>query len=164
MTYNSKLAIHNSSESGTTLIEVLLYSLFVSFILVSAVLATYQILSGSNNLSNKTLDEQEAAFLMSKINWALNDVSSVNQPLPNSSGITLSIDKNGYGANSIIFSQSGDDITIKKGSSTAVSLNADRVVISRLSFDFSRKGTDVDTIKTSFYVNGKYFESIKNIR
>jgi hypothetical protein len=166
---NFKLKISGrNGQAGTTLIEVIIYIAILSFVMIGALMATYQILSGSESLSNKNITEEEAGFIIAKLNWALNDVSAINNPSPNSSGDTLSVSKNGYSSNPIVFTRSGNDITITKGSSPAVTfnLNTDRVGITALTFEFVRRtgSANTDSIKTTFIINGKTFETIRYIR
>lgn len=129
-------------------------------------MSTYQILSGSDSLAYKNITEEEAGFIIFKLSWALNEVSVINSPAPNTSGATLSIDKNGYSSNPIVFALSGDDLTIKKSSAATVNLNSDRAVVTNLNFDFIRKtgSSTADSIRASFTVNGKNFETTKFIR
>ncbi len=160
MTLNTKSKnLNTNREAGTTLIEVLIYITIFGFIMTSALMATYQILTGSQSLDNKNYTEEEAGFIIAKINWALNDISAINSPGPNLSWTTLSVTKNGVG--NIAFTLSTDDVTLN-----TVKLNSDRVVITDLNFEHIRKtGTsNVDSIKTSFKANGKYFETLHLIR
>ena len=156
-----------SNQSGTTLLETMIYMLIVGFVLAGVLVSVYQIMGTSDQLYTKNNVEQEASFIISKIDWALNDVSAINLPsIPNTSGAVLSVNKNSYSSNPIRFALSGDDITIKEGSGTAVNLNSDRVTVSTVSFDFIQQtGTlTVNSIKVHFYVNGKYYEALRVIR
>lgn len=151
-------------QAGVTLIEVLIYITILGFVMTGALMSTYQILSGSQSLANKNLTEEEAGFIIAKLSWALNDVSVINSPVPNTSGGTLSVRKNGSASN-IIFALTGDDISINKGSGP-VKLNSDRMAITNLNFEHIQKTgvSTADSIKISFNANGKYFETIYFIR
>ncbi len=159
---NYKLKI----DSGVTLIEVVIYIALVSFILSGILISVYQILSRTDNLASRNNTEQDANFIIAKIGWALDGVASVSMPTPNTSGASLSVVKDGYSSGSFSFTLSGDDIFLQRGVYGPVVLNSDQVVVSSLSFDFTRQIglTTVDSITTSFYVNGKRFEFFKVIR
>lgn len=165
MTHNSSFKIHNSSESGVTLIEVLIYITILGFVMTGALMATYQILSGSQSLDYKNITEEEAGFIISKLNWALNDVSAINSPAANASGATLSVTKSGQ---TIEFARTltGDDITIKKGSAAAVNLNSDWVAITSLNFEHIQNigSSTSDSIRATFIINGKTFQTTRFIR
>src|SRR3989344_822671 len=103
LNHNTKYLIRNTFESGVTLIEVLIYVALLSFIMSGALASVYQIMSGDTQLASKNTAEGEAAFIVAKMEWALDDVSAINFPLPNNSGATLSVDKEGYGLNPIVF-------------------------------------------------------------
>lgn len=151
-------------QSGVTLIEVLIYITILGFIMTGALMSVYQILSGSDSLAHKNITEDEAGFIIAKISWALNDVSTINIPsAPNTSSGTLMVTKD---SQTIEFALSGNDITVKKGSSAAIVINSDRVEMASLSFDFIQNtGTSIaKSIRASFYANDKYFETYRFIR
>ena len=159
MFHNTYYKLHTTSQSGVTLIEVLLYITILGFVMTAALMSTYQILSGSESLSYKNVTEEEAGFIIAKINWALNDVSLINSPSANGSGGTLSVNKNGVGT--LIFTLVGDDVTLN-----VVKINSDRAVITNLNFEHIQKtgSSTVDSIRVSFTANGKNFETTKFIR
>ncbi len=156
----------NKNQSGLTLIEVVIYVALVSFILSGVLLSVYNILSRTDNLASRNNLEQEAGFIMAKIDWALDGVASISLPLPNTTGGSLSLLNDGYSSGSLSFALSGDYIFLQRGTNEPVVLNSDRVKVSSLSFDFERQTglTTVDSIRTSFYVDGKRFEFLKIIR
>ena len=150
--YNSNF---KKSESGTTLIEVLIYILLFSFIMSATLISVNQILRFSYTSSSKTSVEQEATFIMAKINWALSN-SSIILPGTITPGPVLQVNKTGVG--SITFQLTGDSITMSSSP-----LNSDRVKITGLNFKHIQQGT-VHSIKYNFSIDGKYFEAYKNIR
>lgn len=158
---------HGTKQAGTSLIEVLIYITILGLIITSSLMATYQILSGSESLSSKNIVEEEASFIIAKINWALNNVSAINSPvLPNTSDPILSVNKNGFGLNPIVITSNGDNVTIKKGANPPVVLNSAWIKITNLNFDYIQQtgASTTDSIKAYFHANGKYFEIVKFIR
>lgn len=148
--YNLKFKIQNSSERGVTLIEVLIYILIFSFIMSTALVSVNQILRYSYTSSSKSSIEQEAAFIMAKIQWILNNASFVDASTPHE-----------LTADGIKIELISDDIQID-----GKVLNSSRTKVSNLNFEkIQISGTiTVDTIKTSFDINGKNFESYRTIR
>ena len=154
------------SLTGFTLIETLIYSLLVSFIISTSLVAVYQILKNSDSLSGKTSTEQEAVLIAAKIKWALNGISAVNSPLPNTSDTALSVNKNGL-SNPVILDLSGTNFRIKRGSASPLSVNSSRVKVSNLTFSFTRTTTgsvQTDTITAIFYVDGKDYKITKLLK
>lgn len=148
-------------QNGFTLIETLIYSLLISFILSTSLMAVYQILTNSTSLANKTIAEQEAALIMTKMNWALNDLASVNPvvlPAVNSSGSALEVNKNGYPL--ITLDSSGGNFRIQRGAGTPVIINSSRITIASLSFEYTRvTGTiQTNTITGTFYIGKNKYQ------
>ena len=154
---------NNSLQRGTTLLETLIYITLLSFIMAGTLISVYQILGSSNSNTSKNVTEQEAGFIMAKINWALSGASAINSPGPNSSSSSLSVTKDG---NTILFASSGNDITIKNGAGSVTVLNSSRSKISTLNFQHIQQTgvTTTDSLKISFYLDGNYYEVFRNIR
>lgn len=157
---------NSSSQRGFTLIETLIYSLLISFIISTSLVAVYQILTSSDSLSTKTSTEQEAIFIAAKIRWALNNISAVNSPLPNTSNTALSVNKNGV-SSPVILDLDGTNFRVKRGSSAALAINSSRVKISNLNFNFTRTITgsvQTDIITSTFSVDGKGYQITKLLK
>ncbi len=159
-----KSKILKSSEAGTTLIEVLIYILLMGFIIGGSLAAVYQLLEGSRSMSSKTVAEQEADFIVRKIAWALNGATAINSPTPSSpSGTVLSVDKLGF-SNPVVINLIDGQVHLKRGSAAALPINGEQVVVSSLSFDFSRVGASSDSITASFYINNKKFQITRHVK
>ena len=151
--------------SGFTLIETLLYSLFFAFIIGSALGATFQIVQGSQSLTNKTIVEDEANFVLKKIEWTLTGVKTINQPVSGSSGPILSVDKDDYGSNPVIIDLFNGDLRIKKGSANPVILNSQNITASSLSFEHIKaSATSPAAVRANFKISDQPFEIIKYLR
>jgi len=66
---------------GFTLIETLIYSFLLSFIIVGALVGIYQIISSADKLTTKAFIEQEGNFLLRKINWAITGATNLSVDL-----------------------------------------------------------------------------------
>lgn len=159
------LKFNKKNFSGFTLIETLIYSFLLSFIIIAALSGIYQIISSADKLSIKSLIEQEGNFLLRKINWALTGADSISLPLVNSSGQTLLLNKEGLG--SLEFTLSGDKLKLSRNGGVAVDLSSDYFKISDLNFSYNDPdgtGGKPGEIKVSFKVNDQLFETTKYLR
>ncbi len=98
---------------GFTLIETLIYIVLFSIIIGGGMIAAYQIVEGTERTESKTILEQDANFILRKINWVLTGAISVD-----TSGTVLNVD-------SISFALTGPGLTMN-----GFPLNSSRVKIS----------------------------------
>lgn len=110
--------------------EVIIYMGLFSILMSGAVVASYQLIdSGSRNQTFVTAQE-EGTFLNRKINWALTGATAVT------SGVgTLTITRPDLGAQSpLVIVANGSTMTLSRGGSAPVVLNAAAFVIGSPSF------------------------------
>ena len=147
-------------NNGFTLIETLLYALFLSFILSGTLGAAYQIIQSSDRLSLQVTAVEEANFLNRKIDWALTD-STISSPAPGTSSSTLSVNK----AGSLIFDLNGTDARLKRGAASPLVLNSAAAPVSGLTFyHIAAVGSQPEGIRANFVVNGFPFSITKYLR
>lgn len=116
---------------GFTLVEILIYFGLVGLIMTILV-SLYPIFSNLEK-NYKWFDlETESQFLIKKIFWALND-SVINEPKAGSSSTVLSLTKNNYSFNPIIFKLVGQNLVISKNN-TDYLLNSSKVKVDNLEF------------------------------
>jgi len=156
---NSLFLIPYSSKSGAfTLVETLIYAALVSIIIGMTIVITFQVVSGNVKLSEKIFLEEEASFLLRKLEWAIGGASAINSPVSGaSSNSSLSIDKFEVPAaeNPIVFTVSDGDMTIKRGIADAVILNSSLLNISNATFThIAATGTTPAGIKVELSVVG----------
>ena len=163
MIHHSKFTIHNSSAKGFTLIEVLIYILFLTLFMGGSIGIAYNILKNSQDNRNKIAIEEEGNFLLKKISWVLNDVDTITYPAPNTSNTKLEVAKFGVIPHFTLDS-SGGVMRLDRGPGP-VSLNDSLFVVSTLSFELVSTGSiNTDVLKASFYINNKKFNITKYIR
>lgn len=124
-------------DSGFTLVETIVYAALISIVIGMIVVVAFQVISGNSNLSEKIFLEEEANFLLRKIEWVIGGASSINSPNSgNSSNSSLSVDKFGFtaGENPVVFNISEGNITIERGSGDPVTLNSAFVKIENATF------------------------------
>jgi hypothetical protein len=154
---NTKYLILNTSQRGATLLEVLIYILLFSFVMTFSLISINQILAYSYSSSIKSSVEEEGAFIMAKINNTLNDAQSITAPSANSTGSILTVTKS---TGQTTINRDGNFVEINGDY-----LNSSRTRVSSLSFDRTTdSASSTDIIKSSFYIEGKYFETLRYVR
>jgi hypothetical protein len=152
------------SELGFTIIETLIYIALFAMVIGGGLTATYQIIQSTEGDNNHVVLEEEANFLLRKINWALTGATSVTQ-----TSSTLTISKNINGANTtLVFNFSGNELLLTRGTGTAQPLNSSSLKLSNGAF--TKVGTN--GFSTAFTLttaqNGKEatesFSTIKYLR
>ncbi len=119
-----------TDSKGFTLIETLLYIGLFAIVIGGGMVAVYQIIQSTDANNNLVIVQEEANFLLRKINWALTGATAITTPtaLLKYSDATLQITKN---ATEYIFDLSSGNLTLKQGvAGTALSLNSANVIVS----------------------------------
>lgn len=140
-------------SSGFTLIEVVVYLALFSIIIGGAMVSVLQIVESSTSLQSKVVMEEEANFLLRKINWALNGATTMSV---SGDHLTLTI-INPYlittGAHTFVFDidSSGGYLRLSKNGATAINLNSQNVKVSNLAFTYSPpSGAKPASVNTHF--------------
>lgn len=154
-------------QKGFTLIEMLIYLALFSLIIGGFLVATFQIIQGNDSAQQKAVVEEEANFLLRKIDWALSGVGSINAPLPGLTRPTLSITKPGLpaGQNPLVFNFSSGNIWLQRGTGSPAILNSSNVAISNLLFNhIPASAQKPEAVKASFNIGSRVFETTKYLR
>lgn len=136
-------------QKGFTLIETLIYIVLLSVILGASLGISSQILTTSGKNGGKIATQQEADFVLRKIDWALTGAITGSVNVPNSSRLEA---KNGTLI--FIFDNSTGVLSLN-----SIPLNTSNAKITALIFDLTSH-----VIKTTFTMNGANFESAKQLR
>lgn len=113
---------NSKNSAGTTLIEILIYIALFSIVMAGGTVGAYQVIQSSNRTSDKNILEQDANFILRKMDWALTGATLLVIPNPQKLVVTTS-------SSSVTFTLSGADFQ-KDGAP----LNSSRIKISNLSF------------------------------
>lgn len=133
------------SGAGFTLIEVLIYIAFFALLVGTLLGIAYQTIAATNQINNKIVLQQEADFILRKIDWALSGAAAASVG-SKSSDITIS---RFSAPNTIIFSQDGNYIRLDSGMGT-MDLNSANVVVSNLAFTKIQLPLQPTEIQVSF--------------
>lgn len=141
-----RLRPFNESGEGFTLIETAIYIALFAIIIGGGMVAAYQVIEGSDKLKIQTVIEQEANFILRKIDWAMTNASG--DFTIDGAGAELTIP---HSNGTIIFKiDSGNLIIVKDGTPTP--LNISSITISNPSTGQLFQKTD-DRLDVSFKVS-----------
>jgi len=133
------------SGAGFILIEVLLYIGLFTLLVGTLLGIAYQTIDSTDQINKKIVLQQEADFILRKIDWVLDSVQAVSVG-PNPSDMSVTRFSN---PNTVIFSQNGNFVDIDSGMG-AMDLNSSNTVISNLTFIKSQTGSAPAKIQASF--------------
>src|SRR3989344_7974807 len=136
---------------GFTLVETLIYIALFSLIFSGALLAVYELLAGSQKNTQKVIIEEEANFLLRKIEWALTGADEILEPVEGENGRALLIDR---ADEKVGFVLVGDNLAISRDAGSPVPLNNERVGVSVLTFEhLPATGEKPAAVRTSFVIS-----------
>ncbi len=116
-------------KKGFTLIEVIIYLALFSIVIGGGMVATYQILGSSNSSSNQVILQEEANFLLRKIDWGMTGATVAT---PATIPPSLTITKAGYPT--LKFDLNSTNLRLTRGAGLPLSLNSSSISVSGLSF------------------------------
>lgn len=149
---------------GFTLIETIIYAVLISMIIGFSSFVVYQIINTQEMLKAKIELEEEANFILQKINWALAGASVINQPAANATSTTLSINKANFIQNPLIFDLNNKNIRLSRGGSEAVVLNNSDINIDQLVFEYLSSTSTLKSVKSTITLkSGRYSKTIETI-
>ena len=150
------------SVAGFTLIEILIYIGLFTLIIGGLLFVIYGMIQGSSRLQGKVVIEEEAAFLLRKLDWALTGASDVSVP----SADRLEITKPAEG---LVFTLEDGSLMLARNGGGAVRLNTESVNIPTLTFteipaEDSRPAAVTAEFTITYFSESKTFETTKYLR
>ncbi len=143
---------------GFTLIETIIYSVLIAVIIGYSIGGVYSLIQDSQRLNARAIIDEEANFLLKKIDWALSSVDLVLLPVAGTIGSSLSLNRFSFPLNPIVFDLNSGNLRMSYSLSQPVILNNDRVVVTNLSFQhIAPVGLKPAAIKTTMTVNGRVY-------
>ncbi|MBI5306374.1 prepilin-type N-terminal cleavage/methylation domain-containing protein [Candidatus Wolfebacteria bacterium] len=153
-----------NKKKGFTLIEVIIYAALVSLMAEFSIFSMNQIINNNNFLRAKIEVEEETNFILQKINWALGNAGAINQPGAGATSTILSVNKNNFSQNPIVFDLNGNNVRLSKGGINFSALNNQNVSVNRLIFEhLAASGSAPAAVKTTIAVNSKSLNYSKTI-
>ena len=151
-------------NSGMTLVETLIYTAIVAFVVASFLVIINNILVSSAKLDKNLELSDDKQFIIQKLNWALSNVSQINAPAGGSAGGTLSINKLNFGSNPIVIDLQGGILNLKIGASSSAPLSGDGVTVSDLNFEHNSNSNETRIRATMKLANSNGTTSIDYTR
>lgn len=146
-----------NQKNGFTLIEVLIYSFLLSLIMVGILGSTYMIIESTSRSGEQLLTSDEANFILRKIDWIL----SGKYTIVSIASSELKVINSGK---TYTLKQIGDDIVLETIAGS-FPLDSSSIKASNLAFQYTPPdGGKPAAVKASFYLEDKFYETIKYIR
>lgn len=142
------------NQRGFTLIETLVYLALFTLIIGGFVAAAYMLFETSDRNQTKAMMQEEANFLVGKLNWVMSGMQSVTTPLivapaTTASDSTLIVTK--YDGSAFTVFRSGADMQLN-----GETLNNSNVTISKLVFIHTYAGgANPESIEAGFTISAK---------
>jgi len=152
-------------ERGFTLLETILYIALFSVIITGAMVTAYELLRGSEVISEKITVQAEGNFITQKIDWVLASIASIDFPnSANPYSTVLSVTK--YDGTEIDIQFNAGVIEMQNGSTNPfLPLTSDSAAVSELGFEYiPADGSAPVGVRASTTINGVTFETTKYIR
>jgi Tfp pilus assembly protein PilV len=149
-----------TKQFGFTLIEAIIYVGIAAFILTSTLGIVYRILENSQSVTVKNTGEEEAVFILGKLNWALTGATSISQPALNATSSVLQLNRISVGT-SLKFSTTTTNLFLERGAGPK-QLNADGVSVQN--FSVHRTSGTPEYIDVYLTVNEQQYNLRKFLR
>ncbi|MEK7536067.1 MAG: type II secretion system protein [Patescibacteria group bacterium] len=141
-------------QSGFTLIETMIYLALFSIIIGGSMITAYSIIENSDKTQAQVVLQEEANFMLRKLDWAITGSSSITLPMVGSSGTGLELTKS---IGTIEFQLNGNKLQIKKGAGAFLDLNNANVTIDSLFFaHVAGGGGKPESVVTTFVLVDNY--------
>lgn len=150
-----------NTDRGFTLVETLIYIALFGIILTGVITSAYPLITGAEKLSQRVVEESEAAFIFSKIEWAFNEspVTDINESNPSE----LRIIK---GSDSIYFRDNAGVMEISVNGGAWEPITATRAVFSGLDVVLDENPIvpgAPHTVMVSFSLGGETYSETFNV-
>lgn len=147
-------------QSGFTIIETLVYLGLFGIVMAGIIVAAYSTFELTDRIKTKAMLTAEGNFLLSKINWAMSGVQTINLPAV---GCTvncnaLSVDKWDTGIGNpvqVTLDPVSGKIRIQKASGPIYDLNNADTNVDSLVFDHQGTGTNPEWLTATFVLSAK---------
>ena len=141
-----------SRADGFTLIEVLVYLALFAVIIGGGMVAVYQIIESTNKTNDKVVIQEDANFLLRKLDWALTGAKPSD--ISNVTATTIRVNKLLVG--NLDFDLSGDNLTLNSNP-----LNSSFVKVGQATGIDVFANPSSEIVQFTFTVNGQRFDETK---
>lgn len=153
-----------NARDGFTLIEVIIYLVLFSIIIGGTFTIGYRLLSGSGITSSNLRVQEEAHFILRKIDWVLSGLANVTLPASGTTGSILIVTRSGV-TGPIKLDLNSGVLQITRGISASNALNSQSIPVTSVTFEhIPESGLRPKAVKVNFTIDGKTFETIRYVR
>lgn len=143
------------NKRGFTLIETIVYIALLSVLLTGALLSTSYLIDGSERGKKLLSAQEEATFVLRKLNFELGSAQSASSPNPT----TLELSPG-----DIVIKEDDGRMMISRSGGGAVPLTAERNVVSGTQFSVVRSPGRADVVELHFMVDGRKYSFKRSLR
>lgn len=156
-----------NSSRGFTLIETLIYLALFSIIIGGMLVSTYNLIEGGNRASARVKSQEEASFVLRKLDWLLAGSPTINLPASGNTGLALSVTRADLPASDspLTLDLAGSVLRLKRGSAAAVPISSLNVAVTSLSvMNIAPASGKPGGIKIQFTLDSEPYEITKYLR
>ena len=121
-------------RDGFSLVEMLLYTLFVAILMTSMVLLAYTVFTYQSKVRSMLMVDQDLRFAMQRIQSYIQSANGITTPTVGASSSTLVLSMTTSTLNPTTISLAGGIVSVTQGTSTAQGLTPSETTVSSLSF------------------------------
>jgi prepilin-type N-terminal cleavage/methylation domain-containing protein len=149
-------------RQGFTLIEMVVYVALLSLLVGGTLLTVYNLLTDVGTMRGKVNTDEEANFMLRKIDWALAGATygGVTNPTPGNSSAFLQVNKGGFAENPIRIDLASSTMQLSRAGD-AQPISSSNVTVADLNFQRYAVASSSQVIRTTFKLNGRTFELVK---
>jgi len=148
----------SNRQKGFLLIEIIIYFALFSLIVAVSVVSTFSLLGSREKMRETSLIEEEAAFILAKIDWALSNSIIIEPELGQSDG-KLVVRKMDFPDNPIIFEERDGNIFYETAN-ISEPLSNSYLKVGNLNFDYRLFSESVPSLEAEFVINNRLFKTI----
>ncbi len=149
-------------SKGFTLLETLIYILFFTLLIGVLLGITFQVIASTDQVNKKSIVQQEANFVLRKLNWVLSGADSVTSPsLADGSGSVLTVVNSGAGVTAATFDLNAGVIRLELPPNPPMPLTTSNITVANLNFTHSQIVGQPEKITASFQIGAEQFSLTK---
>ena len=140
------------SQTGFTIIELVIYLALFAIVMSGAISAVYNIFESSERNQTRAMLQDEGDFLLAKVEWSLTSLQTINSPpAPLSDSVLWVTRWDTAAGNPWVIDLYGTDMRLSRSGNPPQTLNNSNVQVSNLAFTHSfAGGVNPESVAASF--------------
>ncbi len=154
----------SDSRAGFTLLETIVYISLLSLIMSSGLVVAWQLIDGMQNMNREITVQEEANFVLEKIDRSLKDAQYILAPSSEDSLTTVLSVQDGDGELTTVHLYDGR-VELQRKNNSFVSLTTPNVAIEDLQFYYiAPQGSSLPGVRAVLVMDGETYEVEKYLR